>query len=195
MPNVAPLSITDLTQRALRERPYAAPARLDTESTRSFAAAETSLKYPTVTATAAAGYIPSGVQSLANDYAAIGLNISLPCLNGGLYKARQNEAEFRARAAERRTRQIENAIAREVAVALLDVNTAGERMTLTKQFIDHASQALELAQARYDLGLSSIVELSQAQLVKTNAEIQFASARYDYQTRRAILFHRAGMTK
>jgi hypothetical protein len=39
------------------------------------------------------------------------------------------------------------------------------------------------------------VELSQAQLVKTNAEIRFASARYDYQTHRAILFHRAGMTK
>ena len=195
MPNVEPLSRTELTQRALRERPEAAAARLDTESTRSFAAAEKSLKYPTVTATAAAGYIPSGVQSLSNDYAAVGLNIALPFLNGGLYKARQNQAEFRARAAERRTRQIENAIAREVTVALLDVNTAGERMTLTKQFIDHATQALELAQARYDLGLSSIVELSQAQLVKTNAEIQFASARYDYQTRRAILFHRAGMTK
>ena len=130
-----------------------------------------------------------------NDYAAVGLNIALPFLNGGLYKARQNQAEFRARAAERRTRQIENAIAREVTVALLDVNTAGERMTLTKQFIDHATQALEVAQARYDLGLSSIVELSQAQLVKTNAEIQFASARYDYQTRRATSFHRAGMTK
>ena len=58
MPNVEPLSRTELTQRALRERPEAAAARLDTESTRSFAAAEKSLKYPTVTATAAAGYIP-----------------------------------------------------------------------------------------------------------------------------------------
>jgi outer membrane protein len=82
-----------------------------------------------------------------------------------------------------------------VAVALLDTNTAAERISLTQQFIDQAAQAMELAQARYDLGLSSIVELSQAQLVKTNAEIQHASARYDYQMRRAILQHRAGLLR
>jgi outer membrane protein len=195
LPDVEPLSITELTQRALRERPEAVAARLDTESSRSFAAAEKSLRYPSVMATAGAGFIPNRVKSLSNDYAAVGFNVTLPFLNGGLYKARQSQAEFRARAAEKRARQIENAIAREVTVALLDTNTAAERMTLTKQLIDHASQALDLAQARYDLGLSSIVELSQAQLAKTNAEIQFASARYDYQTRRAILFHRAGLSK
>jgi outer membrane protein len=139
--------------------------------------------------------IPSHVKDLSGDYAAAGLNISLPFLNGGLYRARRREAEFRAQSAQRRTRQIENAVSREVSVALLDVNTAAERVTLTRQFIEQASQALELAQARYDLGLSSIVELSQAQLVKTNAEIQNASARYDYQIRRAVLNHRTGVVR
>jgi outer membrane protein len=192
-PNVEPLSITELTQQALQKRPELIAARLDTDSSRSFAAAEKSSRYPSVTATAGAGLIPNRVKSLSNDYAAVGFNISLPFLNGGLFKARQAEAEFRARSAERRVRQIENAIARDVNIALLDVNTAAERITLTRQFIEQAAQAMELAQARYDLGLSSIVELSQAQLVKTNAEIQFASARYDYQTRRSVLFHRAGL--
>ncbi len=48
------------------------------------------------------------------------------------------------------------------------------------------------AQARYDLGLSSIVELSQAELAKTEAEIQRASARYDYETQRATLSYQIG---
>jgi outer membrane protein len=58
--------------------------------------------------------------------------------------------------------------------------------------LDQATQALDLAQTRYDLGLSSIVELSQAQLNKTSAEIASASAKYDYQLQRAVLDYQIG---
>jgi outer membrane protein len=195
LPKIEPLSVTELTQRAFRERPELAAAKLDIDSVRSIAAAENALRFPTVTATAAAGLLPSHVDALAGDYAAIGVNISLPFLNGGLYKARRREAEFRASASERRLRDLENRVARDVAVAILDVTTAGERITLTQQFVEQASQALELAQSRYDLGLSSIVELSQAQLVKTNADIQYVTARYDYQARRSLLDFHTGTLK
>jgi outer membrane protein len=194
-PRVEPLSLTELTAAALRERPEIAALRLELDSARSFAAAESLLKYPSITATGSAGLIPNRVDALSAQYAAVGVNIGLPFLNGGLYKSRHTEAELRSRAAQSRLRALQNGVAREVAVALLDTNTAAERISLTQQFIDQAAQAMELAQARYDLGLSSIVELSQAQLVKTNAEIQHASARYDYQMRRAILQHRAGLLR
>jgi outer membrane protein len=54
---------------------------------------------------------------------------------------------------------------------------------------------LDLAQSRYDLGLSSIVELSQAQLSMTSAAIQQANAKYDYQTERAILDYQVGLRR
>ena len=192
MPPLEPLSITELTRHALSKRPDLIAARLDIEAYRSAAAAENLARFPSVSATAGAGFIPTGVKSLSSDYAAAGLNISLPFLNGGLYKARRDEANLRARAAERRAKDLENRVARDINLALLDVNNASERLNLTRQFVEQAAQSLELAQSRYDLGLSSIVELSQAQLVKTNAEIQAASARFDYQTRRAVLAYRAG---
>jgi len=47
--------------------------------------------------------------------------------------------------------------------------------------------ALDLAQARYKLGLGSIVELSQAQLQETQAEISYAQAGYDYRLSLAVL--------
>jgi outer membrane protein len=47
--------------------------------------------------------------------------------------------------------------------------------------LEQAELALKLAHSRYDLGLSSIVELSQAQLNQSQAEIDGASAKYDYQ--------------
>ena len=72
---------------------------------------------------------------------------------------------------------------------------AFQRLDLTNQLLDQATQALDLAEARYNLGLSSIVELTQAQLNKTRAEIEQASARYDYQARIAALRYQTGELK
>ena len=69
----------------------------------------------------------------------------------------------------------------------LNANTAYERVSVTQQLFDQASLALDLAQTRYRLGLSSIVELSQAQLQQTQAQISNAQAGYDLRLALAIL--------
>jgi hypothetical protein len=43
-----------------------------------------------------------------------------------------------------------------------DANTAFQRMDVTRQLLDQANLALDLAQTRHKLGPGSIVELSQA---------------------------------
>jgi len=53
--------------------------------------------------------------------------------------------------------------------------------------VDQANQTLRLAQTRYDLGLGAIVELNQAQLSQTQAQINAAAAKYDYIARLAEL--------
>ena len=69
----------------------------------------------------------------------------------------------------------------------LNANTAYQRVSVTQQLLDQASLALDLAQTRYNLGLSSIVELSQAQLQQTQAQISNAQAGYDYRLALAVL--------
>jgi len=71
-------------------------------------------------------------------------------------------------------------------------NSPYQSLGVTAQLLDQATQSLDLAQARYNLGLSSIVELSQAELNLTEAEIAQASAKYEYQIRRAELTYRIG---
>jgi outer membrane protein len=51
---------------------------------------------------------------------------------------------------------------------------------------------LRLAQTRYDAGLGSIVELTQAQYTQTSAQIGAASAKYDYLSRRSALDYTTG---
>jgi outer membrane protein len=181
--------------RALRDRPDVAAERLSSEAAAKFAEAEHALWFPTVAAIGVAGVTPYRETGLNDHYAAAGVNVTVPLSNGSLYSARHAEATFRAQAEDEARRDLENRVARDVTLALLQVNTGYQRVDLTNQLLIQASDALELAQARYNLGLSSIVELTQAQLNKTQAEIEQASVRYDYQIRTAILRFQTGELK
>ena len=77
-------------------------------------------------------------------------------------------------------RDLRDRIARDVQVTWLQAQTAYQRVSVSEQLLNQANLALDLSQTRYKLGLSSIVELSQAQLQQTEAAIGSATARYSY---------------
>ena len=80
-----------------------------------------------------------------------------------------------------------NGISRDVRTSWLNANNAYQRLSVTQQLLEQANLSLDLAQKRYNLGLSSIVELSQAQLSQTQAQISDAQAGYDYRLALAVL--------
>ena len=92
-----------------------------------------------------------------------------------------------ALAAAELLRDEENNVVRDVRVAFLKARHAHERLALTAKLFDHARASHDLARARYNLGASSIAELSQAQLNLTSAEIARTSARYECLALRAEL--------
>jgi outer membrane protein len=122
-----------------------------------------------------------------NTYGAVGANIDIPLFNGFLYTARAREANLRAQATQERLRDMRNLVARDVRASWLNANTAYQRLSVTQQLLQQANLALSLAQSRYNLGLGSIVELSQAQLQQTQAEITDAQAGYDYRLSLQVL--------
>lgn len=84
-------------------------------------------------------------------------------------------------------------MAREIAIAQLNADTAHQRIGLTAQLLAQARLALDLARERYAVGLSSIVELSPAQLNETAADIRNTGARYEYLIELANLEYHAGL--
>jgi outer membrane protein len=184
-----------LIAQAFRERPDLSAQRLADQAAAKFVSAEHALWYPTVAAVGVAGVTPYHGDSLNDHYVAAGVNVNVPIANGNLYSARRAEAAYRAEVEDQALRDLENQVTRDVTLAWLQAKTGYQRVDLTNQLLAQASDALELAQARYNLGLSSIVELTQAQLNKTQAEIDQATSRYDYQARTAALRFQTGLLK
>ena len=87
---------------------------------------------------------------------------------------------------------MEDSVSRDVRVAWLNLNNARERLRTTSQLRRYAATAYELADARYRAGSSSIVELSQAQLVLTAAQIDETTARYEVSIRETELNYQIG---
>ncbi|HEX4030407.1 MAG TPA: TolC family protein [Terracidiphilus sp.] len=165
---------------AIASRPDLKALHLESESTRHEARAQRDLNFPTINALAAGGEIPIHDSAVHHEYGAAGININIPLFNGGLYSARAAEARLEAKAADKDGSLREVEIVRDVRVAWADARDAYQQIDVTQRLADEANVAMHLAQARYDAGLGSIVELNQAELNQTSALITAASARFDY---------------
>ena len=194
LPATQPEALSDAIQQALKNRPELVSERLDVNSAQSYATAERDLKLPTISAVGTAGLTPYRVDALAPRYAAAGFNVNIPIFNGHLFGALQSEANSRAQAESQYLRDLQDRIVRDVRTAWLNANSAFQRLSVTQQLLDQTNQSLDLAQSRYKLGLSSIIELSQAQLNQTQAEIAQASAKYDYETQISTLNYQLGLS-
>jgi outer membrane protein len=176
----------------MRQRPDLKALQLTYEGAQKFAEAEKDLRNPTLTAAGVAGAAPLRTDGLPGTYAAGGVNLNVPIFNGGLFEARRQEAEARAASVNKDVEDLSVQIARDVKVAWLNANDSFKRLDVTARMVAQANEALRLAQARYQASLGSIVELNQAQVNQTSAEIASASAKYDYLGRRAALDYAMG---
>jgi len=191
-PGASPEEAPALIAEALRSRPNLLRLRDQRDAARRYARAEYAMNYPTLSAVGTIGDSPSHDVHLPDHYAAGAIQLTLPLFAGGLYSARQHQADLRARMADEDLRDAEDAVIRDVQVARLDLVTAVRRLRTAEQLVRHADEAFRLAKARYGLGSSSIVELSQAQLNATAASITRAEARYDALIQQAVLEYQTG---
>jgi outer membrane protein len=181
-PPPSPDSSASINTIAQAQRPDLQALRLNAAADQKFATAQLLQHLPTISALALGGITPVAPDGIfvPSWYAAGGVNLTLPLFTGFRIDAQTQEARLRQKAAEKQTQELSDNIARDVRVALLNAQTAFRRIAVADQFRKQTAQALALAQTRYKLGLSSIVELSQAQLQSTQAAVAAVNARYDY---------------
>lgn len=181
-----------LTALAISRRPELAALQLESRALERLHVAEEDLSRPSVRTLGVIGGAPIRNEHLSSWYGAIGFNVEIPVFNGYLFTARAKEADLRAQAAREQLRDLQNTVARDVRTSWLAASTAYGRLAVTRQLLDQAGQALDLARTRYTLGLGSIVELTQAQLQATRAQIGDTDSRYQYRLSQAVLRFEVG---
>ena len=192
-PQPAPDDVEGMVQLAFSQRPDLAELKDNATAAQEYSKAEHDLWHPTVSALAAVGGTPVRADQIQSSwYGAAGANVSIPVFNGFLFSARARAADFEATAAQERVRYLREGIARDVRDAVLNAQTAFDRIGVSRQLLNETTLSLNLAETRYQIGLSGIVELSQAQLAQTQAQIAYANARYAYQTALAVVRYQTG---
>ena len=189
-PPPPPPDVDVLINTALQQRPDLQAFTYDQQAAEKFRRAQRDQLFPTISALGIAGVTPvrpdctsSGCfpnYFISSWYGAIGVNMSIPIFNGFLFTAQASEANYRAKAAAESTRDLRDRVVRDVRTAWLSTNTAFRRVGVAAELAKEADLGLSLAQSRYQLGLGSIVELSQAQLQQTDAAIGYVNAQYQY---------------
>jgi outer membrane protein len=187
--------VSQLVLTALSGRPELLSLHSQHDAAVHSAKAQRDARLPSIEAIGVAGAAPTHDSHLPDNYAAGGIQLSMPLFAGGLYSARQREAELKAEADEQLLRAAENNVVRDVRLAWLNVNTAQNQWQTTEQLLHHATQAYDLAKARYQIGSSSMVELSQAQLSLTSAQIGEANARFEVLIQQANLDYQVGLLR
>ncbi len=200
MPPPPPANVDSLIAEAYQNRPELESLRLQREAAQKLVYAERDLKRPTVSLTAVGGALPYIEPGNANPdirkgYEAAAINVQIPIFNGHLFTARERAAEYELQASDQRVRDLQDRIARDVRTAWEHAQTAYQAIAPTQQLLTQANMALDLAQGRYNLGLASIVELTQAQLGQTQAQVANLNAQYDYQEAYAALQYTLGLLR
>ena len=177
-----PPSADALVAQAVQNRPDLQSLRLSEEAARKFSKAQRDQFFPTISALGVAGETFTGSSQYFNNnyYGAVGGNLNIPIFEGFRLSAQASEASLQAQAATQQTRVLRDEVVRDVRTAWLNANTAMQRVIVAGELMKEANTAFDLAKTRYDLGLSSIVELSQAELQQTQAAIGNANARSQY---------------
>jgi outer membrane protein len=201
-PPPPPTEVDALVRMAFQQRPDLEAFNYEQQSAEKFRRAQRDQLLPAISTLGIAGGTPVRPDCIggcfpnyfiSSWYGAVGVNLSIPIFSGFLFSAEASEAKYRAQAAAESTRDLRDRIARDVRSAWLAAGTAFQRVGVTAELAKQADLSLRLAQSRYQLGLGSIVELSQAQLQQTDAAIEYVNAQYQYRLALSTLNFETGM--
>jgi outer membrane protein TolC len=165
-----------LIETALRQRPESRQARLRVESAEALAKRTVRDFFPDITGSGAYG----GVRSTMDEAWSATLSLSWSIFDGGNRIGRYREARANFDAAQARVRATELDIQRDVEQGVISVNEAEERIQAAQKLVESAQENFRLAQGRFDAGVGTILELTDAQLALTQANNTEAQALADY---------------
>jgi outer membrane protein len=183
-----PQSLEELKAQGLQRRPEIQKNRYQQEFNLAGIQVARSGYFPTFTSTAAYGW-----QSVDQPFASqpsnwyVGAAMTFPLFEGlsTTYSLNQNKAQLRASLENYEV--LRQNVTKEVNQAYLNVKTGWELIRATKKALEASRENLRLAWGRYQAGVGTIIEFTDAQVQFSQADLNFVQALYNYRVYEAQL--------
>jgi outer membrane protein len=190
-----PRSLEELKTLALQRRPEIQKNLFQQKFNEAGIQVARSGYFPTLTSTAAYGW-----QSFDQPFATlpsnwyVGAAVTVPLFEGlsTAYSLSQNKAQLRASVENYEV--LRQNVTKEVNQAYLNVKTGWELIRATKKALEAARENLRLAWGRYQAGVGTIIEFTDAQVQFSQADLNFVEALYNYRVYEAQLDKAIGKT-
>jgi len=186
-------SVNAIIATALQGRPDLAASRSEVEAALAGVTEARGALLPSLGFSATAGRtyattIPDGADSYS-----LSLGLSIPIFSGFSRQHDLRAAEFEAEAARARTETLRQEVVFQVFSAYYALQTATRRVRTSQDLLASATQANEVALARYKAGVGSVLDLLASQSALASARAQRVEARLSWSVSLAQLAHDAGV--
>jgi outer membrane protein len=121
------------------------------------------------------------------DGTAVGLQLSVPILNGFATRGRVQRAKINQERSEFQLKQAELDLERNVYQAYNDVINAKKSFEAAQKTLEARKQSFNFSKERYEVGLMNSFDFSQSTIAYENAQSEVLRTKYDYLFRIKIL--------
>ncbi|HEX7485306.1 MAG TPA: TolC family protein [Vicinamibacterales bacterium] len=149
---------------------------------------------PSVSVTADLGRSSSALDTLHGTYS-VAASVHVPIFQGGRVRGRVLQADAQVKQEQAQVEDLRARIEYEVRSALLDVQAADQRVRVAKSAADLAGEQLTQAQDRFTAGVTSNIEVVQAQETVATATENYLSALYAHNLAKISLARAIGLSE
>ncbi|HJN18661.1 MAG TPA: TolC family protein [Armatimonadota bacterium] len=178
-PDTLGLTLDELIDIAMADRPELLATRAQTDAARADLAAARKGQRPSVNASASYGRRDDSLLP-QRDYWNLGVSLNANLFDGKFTKGRQVQARANHETSLDTEYQLEQIVALETAQSVVEMDTAREEMGASDVSIRSAQQDLRLANGRYAENVGILLEILDAQAALTSAQADLARARFGY---------------
>jgi outer membrane protein len=183
---VDPASSEALLETARKARPELKTQQQREEAARLTHSAVKSERLPTIGASGDYGAIGADVISARSTYT-LGVSLRVPVFDGGRREARREETFSQYKQEQIRSRDVGQQIELQVRVALESLRSASAEVDASREGLSLAENELAQARRRYEAGVGTSVEVTEAQTRLQRARDNQVIALYDYNIARLDL--------
>jgi TolC family type I secretion outer membrane protein len=185
------MSLDDSIAMAMKNRPELGQSQDSLKAAQAGIKVADSGRLPTISVSGAEGWTGSDFPGNNNNWS-VGVSASWNLFDAGLTTARSKEAQASFDKATQADAQTRDGVELEVRQDYLSMKEAEQRIETTKVAVDKSAEDLKIAEAKYNAGAGTNLDVIDAQLAQTQAKTNYTQALYDYNVNKAKLENAVG---